>query len=232
MRPERQREIEGGVDATLFGSRANLELTVYEKRISDLLLTRTLAPVNGFSTEIFNGGVMRTRGLEVGLNLIAVQTSKVQWNPRFNFFLSRSVIVNLPVPTFRQYDFGAQYGSLQIEQGKSPTQVIAWVPSVPGDPNSPQADAPIGDYNPKYKASWANDFTIGKFKLYFLFDHYQGGWIHNYTELLYDFVGNTKDFTQAVPAGSPLAGYGTQMGPARIKAGTTNCSSCSLISLS
>jgi hypothetical protein len=206
-------------------SRANIEFTVYDKHISDLLLTRTLAPVNGFATEIFNGGVMQTRGLELGLNLIPIQSARFQWNPRFNLFLSRSTILDLPVPTFRQYG-NAVYGSLQIEVGKSPTQVIAWVPSVPGNVSSPEMDAPIGDYNPDYKLSWANDLTIGKFKFYFLWDHYQGGWIHNYTELLYDFVGNTRDFTDPVPAGSPLAAYGTQMGPARIKAGTTNCSAC------
>jgi len=40
----------------LLGSRANVEFTVYDKHISDLLLTRALAPTNGFTTEVFNGG--------------------------------------------------------------------------------------------------------------------------------------------------------------------------------
>src|SRR6185369_16584494 len=60
--PERQREIEGGFDATLLKSRATVEATVYEKKITDLLLTRTLAPVTGYSTQYLNGGQMRTRG--------------------------------------------------------------------------------------------------------------------------------------------------------------------------
>ena len=59
----------------MFNSRANLEVTVYEKRITDLLLDRSMAPSTGFSTERFNGGVMRTRGVEVSLNLIALQTA-------------------------------------------------------------------------------------------------------------------------------------------------------------
>jgi outer membrane receptor protein involved in Fe transport len=225
VHPERQREIEVGFDATLLGSKANLEVTAYDKNISDLLLTRALAPVTGFTTQIFNGGVMRTRGMEVGLNVIPVQSRAVQWSANFNFFLSRSKILSLPVPTFRQYT-NAHYGTLQIEVGKSPTQVVAWIPSDPSNPSSPRMDSPIGDYNPDYKLSWANDLSYKRFKLYWLFDHYQGGWIHNYTELLYDFAGNTKDYADPVPAGSPLAGYGSQMGPARIKAGTTNCSAC------
>src|SRR5205085_2617489 len=47
--PERQAETEGGVDAALFDGRANLEITGYQKMISDLLLNRTLAPSTGFS---------------------------------------------------------------------------------------------------------------------------------------------------------------------------------------
>ena len=42
--PERQAELEGGIDAQLFGSRASLEITGYQKRISDLLLQRSLVP--------------------------------------------------------------------------------------------------------------------------------------------------------------------------------------------
>src|SRR5262249_11268945 len=40
--PEREREIEGGLDATLFGGRALLGVTVYQKRVKDMLLRRSL----------------------------------------------------------------------------------------------------------------------------------------------------------------------------------------------
>jgi len=60
--PERQREIEAGLDATLFGGRANLEATGYEKRITDLLLSRQLPTSWGFTAENLNGGVLRTEG--------------------------------------------------------------------------------------------------------------------------------------------------------------------------
>ena len=196
IRPERSREIEMGFDGTLFGSRANLEFTVYQKRISDLLLTRALAPVTGYTTQVFNGGVMRTRGLEIGLGVLPVQSSKVQWNTRFNFFMSRSKIMELPVPTFRN-STRAKYGTLQIEQGKSPTQVIAWDTLA----NGQRVDSLIGDYNPDFKLGWSNEVSFGGLKLYFLLDRYQGGWIHNYTETLYDFVFNTKDYDEVLPSG-------------------------------
>src|SRR2546430_14879360 len=42
VKPERQSEIEGGVDATLRSGRATFELTLYQKKVSDLLLLRGL----------------------------------------------------------------------------------------------------------------------------------------------------------------------------------------------
>jgi len=92
---------------------------------------------------------MRTRGMEVGLSLLPIQSSSVQWNARFNFFMSRSKILELPVPRFRN-STRAKYGTLQIEEGKSPTQVIAWDTL----PNGTRVDTLIGDYNPDFKLSW------------------------------------------------------------------------------
>lgn len=50
LQPERQREIEGGVDVTFANNRATLELTAYHKGISDLLLQRAVAPSTGFAS--------------------------------------------------------------------------------------------------------------------------------------------------------------------------------------
>jgi len=207
IRPERSREIELGFDGTLLNSRANVEFSVYEKHISDLLLTRALAPTNGFTTEVFNGGVMRTRGVEAGLSVLPIQHNKIQWNSRFNFFLSRSVIQELPVPPFRN-STRAKYGTLQIEQGKSPTQVIAWDTLA----NGTRVDSMIGDYNPDYKLSLANDVSIGRVKFYFLLDHYQGGWIHDYTQTLYDLSQNSRDYDLPAPTGTEkLGAYRTRI---------------------
>ena len=73
-------------------------------------------------------------------------------------------------------------------------------------------DGVIGDYNPDYKIGFSNNLTFKRLNLYFLLDHLQGGWIHNYNELLYDFAKNTKDYVEN--------------GEKRILAGTTTCSAC------
>ena len=90
LRPERQTELEGGVDATLFNGRANLEATLYQKSIGDLLLTRTLPGTAGFSQLVFNGGNMRNLAIygdkiflatpDAHIVALNATTGKVAWD--------------------------------------------------------------------------------------------------------------------------------------------------------
>ena len=89
LKPERQQEVEAGIDATLLDRRASLELNVYQKNISDLIVRRRLAPSSGFGEEVFNGGKLRTRGVEVGLGITAVQSQSLNWFFRTSFFESQ-----------------------------------------------------------------------------------------------------------------------------------------------
>lgn len=202
LRPERQREFEAGVDATLFGSRASLELSVYQKNISDLLLQRSLAPSSGFTTEIFNGGSMRTRGVEIGLSLIPIQTAAFQWFMRTTFSANRSVITQLPVPAFLTGGFGTSIGAFRIEEGASATQIVG---------NDTLANGSIvvrkiGDANPDFRMSFSNDLTRGRWNLHFLLDWQHGSSILNLTKLLYDFGQVTVDYADPIPGSSQTVG--------------------------
>ncbi len=210
LKPERQREIEGGVDASFYGGRATFEFTVYQKTISDLLLTRRLAPSSGFANEIFNAGELRTRGVEVSLGLVPAQSADFNWVFRTNFFLSRSKVTDLPVPAFipSSSGFGIGLGTIRIEEGKSPTQFIG---NTGFDANGAPIVATVGDVNPDFKWSFTNDVTFGNINLYFLFDWQKGSDALNLTQLLYDIGSLTGDFETAGAerrANGPLVGAG------------------------
>src|SRR5205809_6225225 len=95
IRPERQTEIEGGMDATLLRGRLTANVTVFNKTITDLLLVQTLAPSTGRTQRVFNGGKMRNRGVEVGLGYALAQTPEVSWIVRSTFFANRSKVLDL-----------------------------------------------------------------------------------------------------------------------------------------
>ncbi len=197
LRPERQHELEGGADMTIARGRGSLELTGFRKNVSDLLLQRTLAPSSGFLTEIFNGGKLRTTGVEVALNVVPIQSAMTEWIFRTTFFSSRSKIVELPVPSFRAGGFGTSLGSFEIEQGHSPTQIVG------NDtlPDGTRVVRKIGDANPDFIMSFVNDLKVGRFSLYGLLDWHNGGSVINLTKFLYDLGSNTADYAEPLTVG-------------------------------
>lgn len=190
LQPERQSEFELGTDLTGFDGSATLELTVYQKNISELLLQRTLAPSSGFTTEFFNGGKLRVRGFEALLAATLVNLDSFRWLLRTTFYMDRSEITELPVPSFRTGGFGTSLGSFQIEEGKSATQIVT---NLGKNPDGSQIVGAIGDANPDFRWSFGNDFSFGNFQLFGLLDWQQGGTIVNLTKLLYDFGQNYVD---------------------------------------
>jgi TonB-linked SusC/RagA family outer membrane protein len=197
IKPERQREIELGVDAVAFDRMVVLELSVYQKSISDLILQRTLAPSTGFATQFFNGGGLRNRGVEVMLQLTPVKTKDMQYVARTIFSLNRSTITDLPVPAFDTGGFGTSLGAFRIEEGASATQIV-------GD-DGLNTDgtccklAKLGDAEPDFRMSFAHTFTWKNFGVSILLDWQQGSNVINLTRLLFDAAGNSADF---MPDGS------------------------------
>ncbi len=197
LHPERQREFEAGSDLTLMGGRAAVELTWFQKNISDLLLQRTLAPSSGFGFENFNGGKLRTRGTEIAVNLVPIQSTQAEWVFRTSFASTRSKITELPVPTFRGLGFGTALGSFQFEQGASATQIVG---------NDSLSDGTvvvrkIGDANPDFVMSFVNNLRFRRFRLYGLLDWQHGSSIINLTKFLYDLGQNTIDYADPITYG-------------------------------
>ena len=79
VKPERQSEIEYGLDLGMLNNRVNVTLNVYNKKVTDLLINRQLAPTNGFSSLLDNFGSLENRGFEVMLNLVPIQTKDLKW---------------------------------------------------------------------------------------------------------------------------------------------------------
>lgn len=187
IKPERQTELEGGVDATLLNSRLVANLTVFNKTVTDLLLTQTPAPSTGAATRIFNGGKLRDRGIEAQLGYNVAQSATLNWVLRSNFTLYRSKVIDLPVPTFQPpLGFGTALGAFQIEAGKSATQIVGT--------DSTGAVVQLGDASPDFQLSLGSDLTYKDLSFSFLWDWKKGGDVINLTELLFDLFQNSADW--------------------------------------
>ncbi len=202
IKPERQTEIEAGVDAALFGGRSSLTLTGYQKTIDDLILLRNVAPASGFTQQYFNGAALRNRGIEIAATVTPVQTVAASWIARVIFARNVSQITDLPVPAFETGGFGTSLGAFRIEEGKSATQIVGRQNvGTRADGTDSVIVGKVGDAAPDFQMSLSNEVTWRGLRLSGLVDWKRGGDIINLTEFLYDAAGNSPDFD--VDADSP-----------------------------
>ena len=188
IEPERATEFEGGLDLTLFDGRVNLEATAYAKTIDNLLLNRQVPFSTGFAIETLNGGQLRNNGVELGLSLVPVSTDLVQWISRTSFWTNTAEVTELNVPPFQAAGggFGNTLGSIRIEEGQSPTQIVGI------DEGEVRQ---LGDVAPDFQMSFFNDVSVARRLRLTVFGHWKkGGEVINLTELLSDLSRTSPDF--------------------------------------
>jgi hypothetical protein len=186
IKPERVQEIEGGVDVTALNRRATLELTVFQRKTTDLLLSSTPAPSTGFSQVILNGGELQNWGVEVAFGATPLQSTNFTWLFQSTFNALRNKVVSLPVPAFEPANagFGLAYGEFFVEPGAPISQIIGIV-GYEEDGETPIVRR-LGEANPDFTWSFTNDFTYRGVNLSFLLDWQKGGAAQNQTMSLYD----------------------------------------------
>ncbi|HEX8697716.1 MAG TPA: SusC/RagA family TonB-linked outer membrane protein [Myxococcaceae bacterium] len=193
LHPERQREVEAGLDAVFMGGNIVTEFTVYQRNISDLLLRRALAPSTGFQFELFNGGGMRNRGVEVMLQLNPFNGGEFEWVSNTTFTVNRSKITDLEVPSFVTGGFGTSLGAFRIEKGASATQIVGRSTDEEGN----LIVKKLGDTEPDFRMGFSNSFRYGGWSLSFLLDWQKGSDVINLTRYIYDASENSPDVEAA-----------------------------------
>jgi TonB-linked SusC/RagA family outer membrane protein len=79
VKPERQQEVEVGIDLGFFNNRLNFTTNIYTKKVNDLLISRFIAPTTGFSSLLDNFGSLENKGFEIVLTGKPVQSKDINW---------------------------------------------------------------------------------------------------------------------------------------------------------
>ncbi|MBK8670566.1 MAG: TonB-dependent receptor, partial [Saprospiraceae bacterium] len=72
LKPELHKELEFGIDARLFKNLIGIELSIYDKKSTNLLVDLDLDPTTGYGETSVNAAKVSNKGLELGLTLNAV----------------------------------------------------------------------------------------------------------------------------------------------------------------
>ena len=95
LRPERGKEFEVGLDGSLF-DRLSLELTFFDKRVTDVIISQPVAPSSGFFRNRFaNLGRVDNRGFELGAALQAITRENFSWEIVGNIATNKDEIRDL-----------------------------------------------------------------------------------------------------------------------------------------
>lgn len=197
IRPEKVVSYEFGFDTRLFNSRLGLDLTYYNSRTTDLIIPVTLNPSAGYDTKLMNVGEMANRGLELMLSGTPVRNQNFSWDIFVNYSFNRNKVVSLAedrgISRIRQLE---RWASLELRTEN--TKGDGSSGSLYGDYLIYNADGQLthrnglpqeengdwgylGNVNPKWIGSIANDFKYKNWSLSFLFAGQKGGVVHSRT---------------------------------------------------
>ena len=84
-----------GLDLSLFKSRLNLNIDVFNSNTEKLLLENSALLITGSSSIITNAGSMNNRGFEVELSTVNVKTKDFTWSTDFNISQAKNKITEL-----------------------------------------------------------------------------------------------------------------------------------------
>lgn len=95
VKPERQQELEFGADLSFLKNRLGLTVNVYNKKVTDLLIDRQIAPTNGFSSLKDNFGSLENKGFELVLTGSPIMRQGFTWDITGIFNYNRNKAVSI-----------------------------------------------------------------------------------------------------------------------------------------
>lgn len=193
-----------GLDFQLFNSRLGGSIDMYVSNTHDLLMTRTVPIMNGYSKIWDNIGQTRNKGIEITLNSVNIDHKDFRWTSNVNFSLNRDKIIDLrgdkvdditnnwfigkPLRVFYDYNVvgiwqqGDQYfykdasgNEREIQTGAAPGS--AKLEDVDGNGYIDGKDRKIiGSKMPSFEGSVANRFSYKQFYFSCLLNGVFGVW--------------------------------------------------------
>lgn len=202
LQAETISEIEFGVEAKFLDNRIGVDLSLYNKQSSDLIISLPLDPATGYTSTTVNAAEVENKGIELGLNFVPI-SGAFTWDFTLNYTRNRN-IVNSVAEGIDQFAFagysnlgnfaipGEQYGVIMglpfQKNDQGDLLVGADGNYIPG-----QDIEVIGNPNPNFQANWINSFTYKGLSLGWQFQYVDGGDIYSVTTATMLARGLTED---------------------------------------
>ncbi len=216
LKPELHKELELGIDARFWDNRVGLDLSIYNKQSTDLILELALDPSTGYEETTANVAEVSNKGIEIGLNVTPIRRKDLNVSFNTNFTTNENIVESL-APGVAQDDIlglfttlgsyviaGQPYGVIQGEfiqrdaQG-NPIVASSGLYQLEGDIGV------IGDPNPDYNLNGGISVNFKGFNFNALVTYQSGGDIYSTTPstLMARGILQETDFDRFVPVIAP-----------------------------
>jgi len=204
---ESMTSFEVGTELRFFLNRFGIDFVYFQNANSDLLLRVPIPGSFGYEDIYMNAAEMESKGYELTVTG-RILTGQVGWDVVANWTKMTNTVISL-APDVESIGLGGwsnpqtravagrEYGSIYGNDWyRDPVTNAVLINDDPNDAlrdGYPMTDTrqmvPVGDVNPDWTANITNTFTYKDFRLAFMFDIRQGGWMYNGTGFAMNFFG-------------------------------------------
>ncbi|WP_437920182.1 SusC/RagA family TonB-linked outer membrane protein [Sphingobacterium sp. LRF_L2] len=205
LRPEKTQEFEIGTELNFLNKRLNIDLTYYERKSIDMIMTPRVPLPSGYVIMTFNAGSLQNRGYEASINMVPWRNNIFTWSTTVNAWKNTSKMLAFAgdIVTFK-------YTNAQLTAGSAATTLDKHVLGIVGTdyqrteegyvivdnqgyPLIDGIERDIGNREPEFNIGWLNKFRYKGFDLSFMWDFRFGGDILNASRQRMMSVGTGYD---------------------------------------
>lgn len=96
LKPERTKEFEIGVEASVLNNRIGIDLSWYYRNTTHQIVPIEVSGSSGYTTRMVNGGLVNNSGVEIMLKGKPVTQGNFSWDVTLNFAKNRNKVKELP----------------------------------------------------------------------------------------------------------------------------------------
>jgi TonB-linked SusC/RagA family outer membrane protein len=188
LKNELTESVEFGVDMRFFKNRLSMDLTYYDGKTSNQILSLPVSSASGYSSAVINAGEIKNSGIEATLGITPV-TGDFRWDINFNYAANRSEVVVLDgkIQTYRiignagepalsdiHAQVGAAYGNIigyAYKRAPDGQKIV----NAAGRYVRESETSVLGNITPDWIGGLNNTFSYKGFALNVLLDFVQGG---------------------------------------------------------
>ena len=188
LTPEFTKELEAGMDLSLFKRRINLDVTAYRKITTDLIYPVSVPSSTGYQSFNTNIGEISNKGIEIGLTVRPVITKDFSWEVRGAFTKNKNIVEKLVEGLERTplgggfaggvstwLEAGKPFGYLRGQKADRMEDGTLLIDPATGWIIEGLNQGDIGNPNPDYKLGITNGLSYKGFSVSVVFDMTKGG---------------------------------------------------------